>query len=203
LRGESLHSVISRLEPVYQKIYERAKPFLRTRKNVIHTKIVLRYALKLLKEETGDDKIVIPGVLLHDVGWKMVPEPLQLTAFGPNASNPILVRVHELEGAKIARNILEQLHYSSKKLKEICDIVRGHDSRKRPLSRNDRFVKDSDKLFRYSRKGMSIDSDRFQITKMTHIRYLEKKIDQWFFLSTSRKLAREELARRKKEKQTK
>lgn len=194
-----MHLVISRLEPVYQKIYERAKPFLRTRKNVIHTKIVLQYALKLLKEETGDDKIVIPGVLLHDVGWKIVPEPLQLTAFGPNASNPGLVRVHEMEGAKIARNILEQLHYSPKRVKEICDIVRGHDSRKKPLSRNDRFVKDSDKLFRYSRKGMSIDSDRFQITKMTYIRYLEKKIDQWFFLPISRKLAREELARRKKE----
>ncbi|MGO8989676.1 MAG: HD domain-containing protein [bacterium] len=198
-----MHSVVSRLEPVYQKIYERAKPFLRTRKNVIHTKIALQYALKLLKEETGDNKIVIPGILLHDVGWKTVPEPLQLTAFGPNASNPGLVRVHELEGAKIARNILEQLHYSPKRVKEICDIVRGHDSRKRPLSRNDRFVKDSDKLFRYSRKGMSIDSDRFQITKMTYIRYLEKKIDQWFFLPTSRRLAREELARRKKEKQTK
>lgn len=194
-----MHLVISRLEPVYQKIYERAKPFLRTRKNVIHTKIVLQYALKLLKEETGDDKIVIPGVLLHDVGWKIVPEPLQLTAFGPNASNPGLVRVHEMEGAKIARNILEQLHYSPKRVKEICDIVRGHDSRKKPLSRNDQFVKDSDKLFRYSRKGMSIDSDRFQITKMTYIRYLEKKIDQWFFLPISRKLAREELARRKKE----
>ena len=166
---------------------------------MIHTKIVLQYALKLLKEETGDDKIVIPGVLLHDVGWKIVPEPLQLTAFGPNASNPGLVRVHEMEGAKIARNILEQLHYSPKRVKEICDIVRGHDSRKKPLSRNDRFVKDSDKLFRYSRKGMSIDSDRFQITKMTYIRYLEKKIDQWFFLPISRKLAREELARRKKE----
>lgn len=199
MREESLHSVISRLEPVYQKIYERAKPFLRTRKNAIHTKIALQYALKLLKEETGDNKIVIPGILLHDVGWKMVPEPLQLTAFGPNASNPGLVRVHELEGAKIARNILEQLHYSPKRVKEICDIVRGHDSRKKPLSRNDRFVKDSDKLFRYSRKGMSIDSDRFQITKMTYIRYLEKKIDQWFFLPISRKLAREELARRKKE----
>lgn len=203
MREESLHSVTSRLEPVYQKIYERAKPFLRTRKNVIHTKIALRYALKLLKEDPGDNKIVIPGILLHDVGWKMVPESLQLTAFGPNASNPGLVRVHELEGAKIARNILEQLHYSPKRVKEICDIIRGHDSRKRPISQNDRIVKDSDKLYRHSRKGLSIDSDRFQITKKTYIRYLEGKVDQWFFLPTSRKLAREELARRKKEKQTK
>ena len=200
MRGESLHSVILRIKPVYQKIFERAKPFLRTRKNVIHTKIALQYALKLLKEETGDDKIVIPGILLHDVGWKMVPEPLQLTAFGPNASNPELVRMHELEGAKIARNILEQLHYSPKKVKEICDIVRGHDSRKRPISRNDLLVKDSDKLFRYSRKGISLYSDIFQITEKTYIRYLEGKIDQWFFLPTSRKLAREEMARRRKEK---
>ena len=195
-----MRSVILRIKPVYRKIYERAKPFLGTRKNVIHTKIVLHYALKLLKEDPGDDEIVIPGILLHDVGWKMVPEHLQLTAFGPNPSHPELVRVHELEGAKTARNILEQLHYSPKKVKEICDIVRGHDSRKRPISRNDRFVKDADKLFRYSRKGMSIDSDRFQITKKIYIHFLEGKIDQWFFLPTSRKLAREELARRKKEK---
>jgi HD superfamily phosphodiesterase len=61
------------MNPFYQKIFERAKPFLRTRKNIIHTKIALQYALKLLKKETGDDKIVIPGILLHDVGWKMVP----------------------------------------------------------------------------------------------------------------------------------
>ena len=198
-----MHPVISRLEPVYQKIYKRAKPFLRTRKNVIHTKIVLQYAFKLLKEERGDDKIVIPGVLLHDVGWKAVPEPLQLTAFGPKACNPRWVKVHELEGAKIARNILEQLHYSPKNTKEICDIVRGHDSRKRAVSLNDRIVKDSDKLFRHSRIGVSIDSDRFRMTKKAYIRYLEGKIDQWFFLPASRKLAREELKRRKKESRQK
>ena len=195
-----MNSFISRLDPVYRKIYEQAKPFLRTRKNLIHTKIALRYAIKLLKEEKGDEEIVIPGILLHDVGWKMVPEPLQLTAFGPNPSNLRLLRVHELEGAKIARNILEDLRYSPKRVKEICDIVRGHDSRKRPISRNDRIVKDSDKLYRHSRKGMSIDPDRFQITKKTYIRFLEGKIDQWLFLPTSRKLARKELARRRKEK---
>ncbi len=194
-----MNSVISKLDLIYRKIYEQAKPFLRTRKNVIHTQIALRYALKLLKEETGDDKTVIPGILLHDVGWKTIPEPLQRTAFGPNASNYELLRVHELEGARIARTILENLHYSPMRVKEICDIVRGHDTRKKPISWNDRIVKDSDKLWRFSGKGMSIDSDRFQINKMAYIPYLEERIDHWFFLPTSRRLAREELARRKKE----
>jgi HD superfamily phosphodiesterase len=185
------------MNPFYQKIFERAKPFLRTRKNIIHTKIALQYALKLLKKETGDDKIVIPGILLHDVGWKMVPEHLQLTAFGPNPSNPKLVRVHEREGAKIARSILEGLNYSPKKAKEICRIVQGHDSRKRPISRNDRIVKDADKLSRYSRKGLAIDLDRFRISRRKYLLYLEGIIDQWFLTPTGKEIAKKEILLRK------
>ena len=95
------------IKPIHQKIFEKAKPFLRTRKNLIHTQIALRYALRLLKEEGGDENVVIPATILHDVGWKAIPEDLQLTAFGPNPSNPQLVRVHEVEGAKIAKAILK------------------------------------------------------------------------------------------------
>jgi HD superfamily phosphodiesterase len=116
------------IKPIHQKIFERAKPFLRTRKNLIHTKIAFRYALKLLRNEDGDEDVVIPAVLLHDVGWKTIPPNLQLTAFGPNPSNPQLVRVHEGEGAKIAEAILKEFHYPPKKIKEICRIIRGHDS---------------------------------------------------------------------------
>jgi len=195
-----LHSVILRIKPVYQKIYERAKPFLRTRKNVIHTKIALQYALKLLKEETGDDKIVIPGILLHDVGWKMLPENLHLAAFGPNPSNPQLVRVHEIEGAKIARTILEKLHYPPEKAKEICRIIRGHDSRKRPISRSDRIVKDADKLCRYSRKGMAIDLHRFQIPYQKYLIFLEGIVDQWFLTSAGKEIARREIFLRRSER---
>ena len=195
-----MNPVISRLNPVYQKIYERAKPFLRTRKNVIHTQIALRYALKLLKEERGDDKIVLPGILLHDVGWKMVPEPLQLTAFGPNPSNPKLTRLHEREGARIARSILEKLHYPSRKIEEICQIINGHDSRKRPLSCSDRVVKDADKLWRYSRKGVAVDLNRFHIPRRDYLIFLETSIEQWFLTPTGMGLAKKEILLRKKDK---
>ena len=49
------------MKPIHQKIFERAKPFLRTRKNLIHNQIALRYALGLLKEEEGDENVVIPA----------------------------------------------------------------------------------------------------------------------------------------------
>jgi HD superfamily phosphodiesterase len=187
------------MKAIYQKIFERAKPFLRTRKNVIHTRIALRYALKLLKMAKADDEIVVPAILLHDVGWKAVPEDLQLTAFGPNRSNPQAARLHEVEGAKMARKILEGLHYPPEKAEEICQIIRGHDSRKTSVSRNDRIVKDADKLFRYSRKGMAIDVNRFRTRRRDYLGYLERHIEKWFFLPASRQLAKEEVAQRRRE----
>ena len=187
------------MKPIYQRIFDLAKPFLRTRKNLIHTKIALQYALTLLEEEKGDEGVVIPATLLHDVGWQALPEHLQLTAFGPNASNPKLVRVHEIEGAKIARSILEEVHYSPTKVKEISRIVQGHDSRKKPISQSDRIVKDADKLFRYSRKGLAIDLGRFRISRRKYLPFLEGIIDQWFLTPTGKEIAKKEILLRKRD----
>jgi len=189
------------IKPIHQKIFEKAKPFLRTRKNLLHTRIALRYALKLLQSEKGDQEVVIPAVLLHDVGWKMIPANLHLTAFGPNPSNPKLARVHEVEGTKIAQAILKDLQYPSQKIKEICRIIRGHDTRRRPISRNDRIVKDADKLWRYSRKGMAIDLDRFRVPRSIYLDFLEKIINEWFLTWTARQIAKREMTSRRGEKE--
>ena len=188
------------IKPIHQRIFKKAEPFLHTRKNLIHTKIALRYALKLLKSEKGDEGVVIPAIILHDVGWNVIPEHLHLTAFGPNPSNPKLARVHELEGAKIARAILEKMHYSPEKVNEIFRIIQGHDSRKRPISASDRIVKDGDKLTRYSRKGMAIDLHRFQIPHRKYLIFLEGIIDQWFLTSAGKEIARREIFLRRSER---
>lgn len=183
-------------KPIYLEILQQAKPFLHTRKNLLHTRISLRYAIRLLKEETAEEEIVIPAVLLHDVGWNAIPEHLHLTAFGPNLSNPQLAKVHEREGAKIARTILENVRYPSYQIEEICRIIRGHDTRKRPISSSDRIVKDADKLWRYSSKGVAIDTERFKISRHEWLAYLEEQIDCWFFTATAKKIAKQEMLRR-------
>jgi HD superfamily phosphodiesterase len=197
--------VIDNFQPVaikrtYQKIFEKAKPFLQTRKNLIHTRIALHYALKLLQSEEGDENVVIPAVLLHDVGWKTIPETLHLTAFGPNSSNPRLTRGHEVKGAKIAEAILKKFHYPPRKIEEICHIIRGHDTRKRPISRSDRIVKDADKLWRYSRTGIAIDLGRFRVPRRAYLIFLEGIIDQWFLTATAKEIAKKEIRLRKQEK---
>lgn len=46
------------IKSIHQEIFEKAKPFLRTRKNLIHTRVALHYALKLLQSEKGDKKAI-------------------------------------------------------------------------------------------------------------------------------------------------
>ena len=52
-----------------------AKPWLDVRSNDEHTLISYWLAQALLRRHPdADDRVVLPAVLLHDVGWKMFPE---------------------------------------------------------------------------------------------------------------------------------
>ena len=88
---------------IYKRIWELAQPYLDTRKNDTHTAIATAFAFRLLEMEGGDEDIVIPAILLHDVGWKKVPEDVQLKAFGPHADQPQWNRA-ALE-SEISRNV--------------------------------------------------------------------------------------------------
>jgi hypothetical protein len=180
------------MESRYPHIFELAKPLLATRDNELHTRVAYSFALKLLSAEGGDEDVVLPAVILHDVGWKSIPEEDQLKAFGPFRSDRKLSRMHEVEGAKKAREILETVNYDREKAGEIVEIVLGHDSRKEPLSLNDALVKESDRLWRFSAEALEVDPKRFDILPAIHVEWLGRQIDRWFFTKTGKKLAREE-----------
>jgi HD superfamily phosphodiesterase len=183
----------------YLKIYRLAKPHLGTRHNVVHTEIAIRFACKLLAAEGGDETIVLPAVILHDVGWEKVPEELHLKAFGPQATLPGLNRLHEVEGVKIARGILEKVNYPDEDKAQILEIIDGHDSRAQSHSLNDQIVKDADKLWRYSKQGLRIDSERFGESRAEGLSRLHQCLPVWFFTGTARILAGRELRKREKE----
>ncbi len=184
------------MEGIFQRIFELARPFLDTRDNEIHTLISYSFALKLLEADGGDPRVVIPAILLHDTGWKSIPEDQHLKAFGPGDNDMTLNRIHEVEGASNARKILEELGYEQPLVKEIAEIILGHDSRLEALSLNDAIVKDSDKLWRFSAKALEVDPKRFGISHAVHTEWLKHQIDTWFFTETARKFAREEQRRR-------
>ena len=117
------------MQPPFWEIREKASPFLDTRNNLIHMEVSEAFAVRLLETEQGDATVVLPAIILHDVGWKMVPENLHLQAFGPKAKDMETNRIHEVEGARIAREILESLNFSSSLVDEVVEIILGHDSR--------------------------------------------------------------------------
>ncbi len=177
----------------YNYIYEVAKPFLQTRQNDVHVEICFNYARRLLAEEPGDPEIVYPAVICHDLGWIMLSEDLQRKAFGP-VFDPELRRIHEVEGVRLARQVLMQVGYDPDRTGEILEIIEGHDSRPVALSDSDRIVKDADKLFRYDPRGMSIDMQRFGIEASAYIPWLADRIEPWLFTETAKRIARNEVA---------
>jgi hypothetical protein len=184
------------VQGIYLKIFDLARPYLDTRANDLHTRIAYSFAVKLLEVEGGEERIVIPAVLLHDVGWKMVPEELQLKAFGPGQYDLEINRIHEVEGARIAREILESANYDPELTEQIVTIISGHDSRTVALSINDAIMKDSDRLWRFSKEALEIDPKRFRVDPAVHTEWLKQQIDRWFFTETAKNLARQEQSQR-------
>jgi len=120
-------------------------------------------------------------------------------AYGPNSNSPQLNRLHEVEGIKIAGDILRQINYPEEKISEIIEIINGHDSRQEALSLNDRIVKDADKLWRYSKEGFKIDIERFEESYAQGLNRLRRNLSGWFFTETGKKLANAELLVRERE----
>ena len=124
------------------------------RSNDEHTLISYRIALGAAAASSRRrTRVVLPAVLLHDVGWKMFPKEKLADAVGPNAKYPELQREHEIEGARIAREHLERLAIPADG-RRVSSIIDGHDTRKHALSLEDALMKDADKLWRFTAHGI-------------------------------------------------
>lgn len=182
------------MKPIFIDIYRAARVYWDTRFNDIHIPLSYDFARRLLLAyPEADEMVVIPAVLLHDIGWKTVPEAKQLKAFGPKATDKAASRLHEEEGVRLAGEILAALDYDPAKTGEILTIIDGHDSRVEALSLNDKLVKDADKLWRFTATGLDIDHRRFELDLAAYLDYMDGKIEAWFFTPAAREMARTEL----------
>jgi HD domain len=138
-------------------LWHDARPFLDVRNNDEHTLVAYGVARMLLKElPEVQESVVLPAILLHDVGWKRVPQDLLLDAIGRTPKRPDLVRDHELYGVEIAREILERHRPEGVDIDAVLAIVDGHDTTRDARSPEDAVVKDADKGWRTTPHGMRI-----------------------------------------------
>jgi len=149
-------------------IWERAKTFLKTRDNDAHTLYAYAVAQALLSQiPEGNADVVLPAILLHDTGWSAIDERNALEAIAPDRDGSLqhLVVQHEKEGARIARQILEEVGVEESAIVQIVEIIDGHDTRLTTLNINDAIVKDSDKVWRVTPHGRRVVMDWFGINE--------------------------------------
>jgi hypothetical protein len=186
------------METLYNQIYKLAEPYWQTRQGEIHMPLAYEYARQLLVHYSeADEMVVLPAILLHDVGWMLITPDLQMQALvgSPNQDNrPEVSRFHETEGSRIAAEILTALPYDPTKVVEIQSIIDGHDTRREALSLNDALVKDADKLWRFDPIGAPICAQWNELAIGPYLDFVESRIESWLFTDRAREMAHTLLA---------
>ena len=188
------------MKAVFEQIHDLAAPYQDKRDDDGHARITLEYALQLLALEGGDEDIVIPAIMLHDIGWSRVLDRDRL--FDPaltDTGEHDLRRRHQDEGVRLAADILKEVGYPPAQTEEILEIISEHDTRPGFISRNEGLVRDADKLWRFSATGFAADVRRFGIARQARADELTRALAQpkFIFSVSARRLAQEELESRR------
>jgi HD superfamily phosphodiesterase len=180
-----------------EEVRALAAPYWQTRSNEIHVPESFELARRLLKDHPeADADIVLPAILLHDCGYFLVPEEdhMKGLAGAPIGWEADITRRHEVEGARLAGEILGRVGWDARRTAAIQEIVDGHDSRAEALSLEDALVKDADKLWRFTPSGVRICHTWMDRTPEDFMDFVESRIDDWLHTDAGRRLARESLA---------
>lgn len=174
-------------------IWELAKDYLKTRDNDAHCLYAYGIANALLSQiPEAQENIVLPAILIHDIGWSTVSERENLEAIAPDrdGTRDHLVIQHEKEGARIAREILTEVGLPADDIDEICSIIDGHDTRLQPISVNDACVKDADKIWRVTPHGRRVVNDWFGLTDDESLRLCAYRAYNELFTDAGRAMSR-------------
>ncbi|MFA6097916.1 MAG: HD domain-containing protein [Patescibacteria group bacterium] len=140
---------------IYAQIWKEAAHFLKKGRkwDYLHTKIIIRYAEKLSKLNNIDGMILMPAVILHDIGWGVLPKKLKINYRGKQAR-----LAHMRAGAKLARQILLKINFPRQYISEIVHLVGVHDLPSESIggiltAKYERLLRDIDLLWRFTKEG--------------------------------------------------
>jgi hypothetical protein len=151
------------MKKIFNQIWKLALPYQDKRDDTGHAEVTTKFAWKLVESEKGDEDVIIPAIMLHDIGYSQLTKERRLQVFDKNLSKEERLKVqmeHQNESVKLARIILGQVNYPPKLTEEILEIISQHDSREGFISKNEGLVRDADKLSRTSREGVAAGEAR-------------------------------------------
>ena len=188
------------MKQIYQQIWKLAKPYYKKGRpmDINHIEWMMKDALLVCKKEKLDDSLLLPLVILHDVGYAET---------GPGYYNKKLKIAHMKAGKKIAKKILEKVNYPKEKIKKICYYISVHDNwflGDNKVYENDIILAtftDLDFIWMVAPKGFPEFLKILQKTKKETIKYIEnneKLTARPFSTKTAKELYQKYLKERKK-----
>jgi len=112
------------MDKIYLKIWELAKPYYQQGRSydILHVKWMMKEADRIADLENLDKKLLLPIVILHDVGYSLINQK------NPNIKDKEIKIIHMKEGAKIAGKILSKINYNKEISKRVVYYISVHDN---------------------------------------------------------------------------
>jgi HD superfamily phosphodiesterase len=181
-------------------LWEKARPYLiQGRPNDWdHTLRAIDHGKALLKEEKGDPEVVLTALVLHDIGWSRVAFDDFVQAPPEKKKETRSLKEHMIQGAALAREILEPLELPQDKKELIIRIIAVHDlpeviqAMPEPEAN---LVMEADRLDRFGEESLR----RYRKMFGEHYlregrRFLLEGSQSWFRTATARRMVQELLA---------
>jgi HD superfamily phosphodiesterase len=186
------------MKEIFNQIWELALPYQDKRDDAGHAEVTLRYAKELAILEKGDEDVMLPAIILHDVGYSQLVKERRLLIFDKDAKEEDKRSVqleHQNESVKIATGILREVNYPAELTKEILEIISQHDTRDGFISKNEGLVRDADKLSRTSKEGFAAGRRRGKPIDDPQLKKMEEGIHKpgYFYSEIARQIALKEL----------
>ncbi len=110
------------MKEIYEKIWKLALPYYEKGRpmDIDHIEWMMKDAMLVCKKEALDDSLLLPLVILHDVGYANCKKD--------NPYKLDMRKKHMMEGAKIAEKILIEVNYPKEKSVKIAHYISIHDN---------------------------------------------------------------------------
>jgi HD superfamily phosphodiesterase len=187
-----------------EQIWTRAVAFLEQGRpgDLEHTRSVVANGKILLAREGGNPRVVIPTLILHDVGWGRVDFSDFIAAPAEAKRDVESVHLHMRYGAEIASDILSDLGWDEEPIRKITSIIAVHDIPEKVLALDDldaTLVFEADWLDKYvpekQNRYFGVAPDREELKEIKE--YLKANRLRWFRTRTSRELLNRIISRRR------
>jgi len=182
------------------RLKEKARPYLQKGRpdDWDHTLRAVEYGKVLLREEKGDPEVVLSALVLHDIGWSRVDFNDFVKASPEKKKETRSLKEHMVQGAVLAREILEGVDFPKGKKELVLKIIAVHDLPEVIHSLPDPeavLVMEADRLDRFGEESLKRYRKMFGEDYLREgRRFLLEGSKTWFWTPTARRLVQEFLA---------